>query len=588
MKKVFSLLITLAMLISTMAVPVSASDDATAWDGTTIDTEWEGTGTETDPYLIGSAAELAGLSEKVWNAVDNKTNTVDATMTGNVVASKTWQVAGNSVYNVYKDTYFKLTADIDLDEKEWQPIGRSGARFSGKFDGDGHVIKNVSINKPYIGIGLFGATGITAEIKNLGLENFKANVYSSPYGSGHVLDVTEFGNSMNINYIWGSGAMVGIVGGGEFKDSYVKNATFVNSTTYSGEAGFGGFAGNFIMADDYSEHTAKFTNCYTMNVTATVADQAAGFAAKIGGYGDNRDVVTEFKNCYVGGNLTLSSAKNEIGGFAIEVRDKATLTNCHTTYSSDRAGATVNATKESITTAFATANGYVADNTAAFINSGYPVLSWQADWIWNGTVATGFAGGSGTENDPYLISNGAQLAYLADTIWNAEGTTDTALKSTMKNWRISVDGSATQDSYDLWGVYDNTYFKLTADIDLNNVEWKPIGRNRARFAGIFDGDGHIVKNVKITKVYNGTGFFGATAHTAVVKNLGLEKVDIAVACSNTSEDFKEFGNNEDKWHNGVVALAAPVAYSAGNTVKVFVWDSMEALTPVADAYSTTL
>ena len=73
-----------------------------------------------------------------------------------------------------------------------------------------------------------------------------------------------------------------------------------------------------------------------------------------------------------------------------------------------------------------------------------------------------------------------------------------------------------------------------------------------------------------------------------MKNLGLEKVDIAVACSNTSEDFKEFGNNEDKWHNGGGALAAPVAYSAGNTVKVFVWDSMEALTPVADAYSTTL
>ena len=109
MKKVFSLLITLAMLISTMAVPVSASDDATAWDGTTIDTEWEGTGTETDPYLISSAAELAGLSEKVWNAVDNKTNTVDATMTGNVVASKTWQVAGNSVYNVYKDKSYKKT-----------------------------------------------------------------------------------------------------------------------------------------------------------------------------------------------------------------------------------------------------------------------------------------------------------------------------------------------------------------------------------------------------------------------------------------------------------------------------------------------
>ena len=33
--------------------------------------------------------------------------------------------------------------------------------------------------------------------------------------------------------------------------------------------------------------------------------------------------------------------------------------------------------------------------------------------IWDGSVASAFAGGSGTESDPYLISNGAELAYLA-------------------------------------------------------------------------------------------------------------------------------------------------------------------------------
>lgn len=36
--------------------------------------------------------------------------------------------------------------------------------------------------------------------------------------------------------------------------------------------------------------------------------------------------------------------------------------------------------------------------------------------IWDGSIAAGFAGGSGTEDDPYLISNGSELAYLAQQV----------------------------------------------------------------------------------------------------------------------------------------------------------------------------
>ncbi|HHU87480.1 MAG: hypothetical protein ACOX86_12265, partial [Pelotomaculaceae bacterium] len=36
--------------------------------------------------------------------------------------------------------------------------------------------------------------------------------------------------------------------------------------------------------------------------------------------------------------------------------------------------------------------------------------------LWDGSVATGFAGGTGTEADPYLISNGAELAYFAQQV----------------------------------------------------------------------------------------------------------------------------------------------------------------------------
>ena len=56
---------------------------------------------------------------------------------------------------------------------------------------------------------------------------------------------------------------------------------------------------------------------------------------------------------------------------------------------------------------------------------------------WGGTAATGFAGGTGTVNDPYLISTGEQLAYLVST----------------------TDSNTT----------NGKYFELTDDIYLNDV-----------------------------------------------------------------------------------------------------------------------
>lgn len=55
--------------------------------------------------------------------------------------------------------------------------------------------------------------------------------------------------------------------------------------------------------------------------------------------------------------------------------------------------------------------------------------------IWDGTIASSYAGGNGTENDPYLISSGSELAYFSSML--KENT------------------------------YENTYFKITKDILLN-------------------------------------------------------------------------------------------------------------------------
>jgi hypothetical protein len=66
--------------------------------------------------------------------------------------------------------------------------------------------------------------------------------------------------------------------------------------------------------------------------------------------------------------------------------------------------------------------------------------------------------------------------------------------------------------------------KLTADIDLNNEPWTPIAANLGFLKGVFDGQHHTVKNIKVT-VDDKTpaGFFSYAFH---VKNLKLENVDI--------------------------------------------------------------
>ncbi len=109
---------------------------------------------------------------------------------------------------------------------------------------------------------------------------------------------------------------------------------------------------------------------------------------------------------------------------------------------------------------------------------------------WDGTVAAGFAGGTGTETDPYLIATGAQLAYLAATT-TPEGTV-------------------------------NTYFKLTDSIDLNNIEWTPIGKSSSAFKSKFDGSNKAITNLNIsTPAENNVGLFGYIDYGAHVKNLNI-------------------------------------------------------------------
>lgn len=110
--------------------------------------------------------------------------------------------------------------------------------------------------------------------------------------------------------------------------------------------------------------------------------------------------------------------------------------------------------------------------------------------------------GKGTANDPYLISNVAQLEYLRD-------------QSNLGNGQITV------------------HAKLVNDIDLayaSASSWIPVSKSNA-FAGTFDGNGHCIKNL-YSSFYQGgyVGLFGYV-NGATIKNLTVEGV-IESSCSN--------------------------------------------------------
>ena len=128
-----------------------------------------------------------------------------------------------------------------------------------------------------------------------------------------------------------------------------------------------------------------------------------------------------------------------------------------------------------------------------------PVSARAETDVWKGTIASGFAGGTGMENDPYQINTAEELAYFAKTVNEGQ-------------------------------PYNGLYIVLKNDLDLNNQEWTPIGNSRNPFKGNFDGDNHTVTGMQISnssKDY--VGLFGeCTKHNinSAIKNITVRNSDI--------------------------------------------------------------
>lgn len=273
-----------------------------------------GNGTKDAPWLITSRDDLIALAEFL-NSGDAATN-----------------------YNNCDGYYFKQTADIDLTNVAWEPIGYSDERcFSGNYDGGGHIIANaVSTGKTFSdGWGGFSATaGIfgwvsSGSVQNLHVKaaDFEAtgiNSYSFVGGIAGVCYGASIKNCSVTNSTLESirdynnncaGSIAGYSAGGQFENCAAENNQ-VKSMAYGG-----GFVGE--VDDDNAGITtpSAFINCYAADctVTATTEElQGSSFAGGFAGQITNETPTAE--NCFVYHvSLSLKETKashQSIGVFA--------------------------------------------------------------------------------------------------------------------------------------------------------------------------------------------------------------------------------------------------------------------------------
>lgn len=307
--------------ISTNSAATQPQDTSKYWgeEGTGYDIDWEGTGTEEDPFLITTAEELAGLSYRIYY---------------DIVADQSHKFTSGSISYYYSGVYFKQVSNIDVSKYWWQPIGiycdRSGnvtssyRTFSGNYNGGGYTISGVftklksTFSNEYQGLfGLVQGENSTnqAVIQNLGIinSNIQGRMQSgSIVGSATIASITNCYNTGKVNS--NSSQIGGIVG-------YAINSTITNCYNIgavSGATNVGGILG--------SGNKSILKYCYNTGVVSGTTKYELTFVGGLVGFIRNYSVIT---NCYNTG--VVSGPSSLVGGILGDDFGNTTVTNCYNT-----------------------------------------------------------------------------------------------------------------------------------------------------------------------------------------------------------------------------------------------------------------
>ena len=352
-KRLLALLLVLTLLVGLMPAALAADT-------------LSGSGTEDDPYLLATAADLKAFRDMA-----------NAEASSKLCAT--------------------LTADIDLGGEAWTPFepssGYVSQAYAGTFDGANHTIKGLSVNlTSSTGAGLFG-TVCGATIKNLKVEG-NVSASSSVFVGGIVgrtqtsatIDSCSFAGTVTSTKKSGAAGTAGIVG--RVNTGTVTITNCANTATINGT---GAIAAGILGNGGSNKVTIE--NCYN---TGAISGQY--YASGICGSSTIKAQTSSIRNCYNSGTITATNGGSYYAG--ITANFKGTISNSY--YANPAADALAGitpATAIAITSPDGLAdklgNAFKEDTAGA--NNGYPILVWQA--------------GEVVQPDPRIELTGA------DTLW---------------------------------------------------------------------------------------------------------------------------------------------------------------------------
>lgn len=441
------------------------------WDGTD-DTSWYENNKDATEFSIGTAAELAGLAALVNGTAKDADN--------NPIAAVNF--SGKTI---------KLTADIDLGNQVWTPIGNgdNSFAFSGTFDGDGYTISGLNVpdtNAP----GLFGY--IFGTVQNLIVKGSVTVGENADDGCGEgggvVCDnngtVQNCGFYGSVNDKTGYLAEDGAVGGVSSGSGKVLNCWYYKDAESSAEDVCGGTTPPtcVVISSSGAMTAAKLATLQTNAPETGKAwswKEGAEYPTLVSNVSRSMTLKPYLNSCTA--KVSVSGLTGESGVYLLENGVNTVTLLLDSGYSGENVYVRTNA---------ANADGQIQLTTSGV---SVPIGNAEKTILYYGTEEDFKAGKWYTAGDaPYQISTGRELVYLAQMV---------------------NDGNN----------FSGKTIVLTADIDLNNQAWTPIGNENGfdaelAFSGTFNGDGYTVSGLNVPDTYF-PGLFGQISTSAVVQNL---------------------------------------------------------------------
>ncbi len=276
----------------------------------------------------------------------------------------------------------KLTADIELAGYDWTPL----KKFYGTFDGQGHVIRNLYINSSSYPAGLFGYLNEGAAVTRLGITGSVTctNNRNAQAGgiAGYMYDkasITQCWSAVHVTSNKHAGGIAGYTAtGAVITDCY---ATGTIRSSAANECYLGGICGSGFS----NTAGATLTNCYS--VGAVIGTD--GNASYVGGLSPDKTAAHYVNSFYLTGTVSGESPKYGVTGLG-----------------------TAKTAGELKALASELGDSFTADTKG--LNSGYPILKWQAGAE---PVLTGLK----------ITAQPAKTAYLAGEDFDPAGMTVVAV-----------------------------------------------------------------------------------------------------------------------------------------------------------------